>query len=696
MSKSLNKNGSTLPKRIRRNRKPDSRRKSRPAPKGGSTRPPEVWPPEWEGEFLRILGLVDGGYDWVMNGYSRSAAQECILEHMALHGFRRPADYLQFLEERPAEGRLLRGEILACGPGFFFEPGTFEFFKSDIFDALWKTRVPDEPIRCWVPGCGTGADAYSFAICLLECLGPGRAHIPLRIYATDVNEDAIRIARLGWYPASIARVVSPARLDRFFTKSTRGYQIATAVREMIVFASHDHLRHAPLANLDFICCRNLIKWLKPAARQSLPRVFHFALKPKGLLFLGHSDPFVNLVELFSLVHPDQRIYAKKTARERFLLLPRKEGGSPVLAPCPKEGAGFPKIPAASGWTTADGSGAPEPPPARRRVRKSKTDSIFEKARATGEELALFQERLLASNLDLRRTQAALVSANQGLKSAYRDLSSTVRELRDRSAELDIAKSDLSGLLDGLNIPVILVDRQFFIRQMTPLALRRFHLTHEHIGRTLSSLNLPLPAQTLQGLVRQVFDTGLPAQRDLRDGEGCWFTLTVQPCRSSDGAFTAVVLSLVDVDAVKRSHDQLENASDLARAIVDQIGEPLAVLDSDLRIQVVNQAYGTLFGVSRNALAGVPFFGAGPGQWTQKRVRSWLSLDRPKRDGRLEVEYDFAGKGRRTVALSARDLGGIAGQRGVILLEVKELGDDPGIAAPADAVGEAAPLPEVSP
>jgi two-component system CheB/CheR fusion protein len=231
---------------------------------------------------------------------------------MVLQHVDRPSDYLRLLEAHRGELNALYEDLLIGVTAFFRDREPFEALCSTILPALFEKRSPEQPVRVWVPGCATGEEAYSIAMCVLEYLEDHQLAHRLQIFATDINEHALSRARHGMYPASIELDVSPERLQRFFSRADKGgYQVSRKVRDMVVFARHNLGKDPPFSRLDLVSCRNLLIYLQPALQKRVMRVFHYALNPHGCLLLGTAESVGDASDLFSLVDRKLKIYVKK-------------------------------------------------------------------------------------------------------------------------------------------------------------------------------------------------------------------------------------------------------------------------------------------------------------------------------------------------------------------------------------------------
>ena len=176
-----------------------------------------------------------------------------------------------------------------------------------------RIRGPEDPIRIWVPGCATGEEAYSIAICLMEFLDEAKVSVPFEIFATDISETAIEKARAGTYTDAALAHVSPQRLARFFTRTERGYQIAKAIRDVCVFARHNVAQDPPFSKLDLISCCNVLIYLGAVLQRKVLSILHYALKPTGFLVLGPSESIGTLSESFHQVEKTHKIYCMRPA-----------------------------------------------------------------------------------------------------------------------------------------------------------------------------------------------------------------------------------------------------------------------------------------------------------------------------------------------------------------------------------------------
>lgn len=262
----------------------------------------------------KIIIVLRGqtGHDFSL--YKQTTIRRRIERRMGLHQIKKIADYVRFLQENPHETELLFRELLIGVTNFFRDPEAWEQLQAEGIPALLTERASNRALRGWIPACSTGEEAYSLAILFKEALEKIKpaGHITVQLFATDLDRQAIEKARAGIFPANIVADVPPNRLERFFVKTARGYQVAKPIREMVVFAPQNLIMDPPFTKLDIICCRNLLIYLTPELQKKLLPLFHYSLNPGGLLFLGSAETVGTFTNLFSPLAGKNRIYKRLT------------------------------------------------------------------------------------------------------------------------------------------------------------------------------------------------------------------------------------------------------------------------------------------------------------------------------------------------------------------------------------------------
>jgi len=239
--------------------------------------------------------------------YKRATVLRRIARRMSVNGIEDLTGYVSFMRTHPGEAGALLKDLLISVTNFFRDRHTFDALEQHL-PALFDGKGPDDTVRVWVAGCASGEEAYTIAMLLSEHARALKEPPALQIFGTDLDEDAIRTAREGLYPHAIAADVSEERLRRFFTKELRGYRVRADLRETVLFAVHDLLRDSPFSRLDLVSCRNLLIYLNNAAQTRALETMHFALRTRGLLFLGASETVANASSLFAVVDAKSRLY----------------------------------------------------------------------------------------------------------------------------------------------------------------------------------------------------------------------------------------------------------------------------------------------------------------------------------------------------------------------------------------------------
>jgi two-component system, chemotaxis family, CheB/CheR fusion protein len=246
------------------------------------------------------------------SSYKHATLLRRIHRRMALHRMERLSQYAKFLRDNKQEIEALFDDLLINVTHFFRDERMFRELKKRFLPALLKSKGKDQKtLRAWVPGCATGEEVYSLAICILETLGKRGSNMNIQIFGTDLSESTIEHARAGIYSSAIEKDVSPLRLRRFFAKRDGNYQINRNVRDLCTFARQNITADPPFSHLDLISCRNVLIYLSPQLHRRCIPQFHYALNPGGYLILGPAESIGFYDKLFEPLDRKNRIYAKR-------------------------------------------------------------------------------------------------------------------------------------------------------------------------------------------------------------------------------------------------------------------------------------------------------------------------------------------------------------------------------------------------
>jgi len=748
-----------------------------------------------EAHYTAIFRILRRSTGIDFSHYKRPTIARRIARRMALRRALSLQAYLEILQQDPGEVHSLQEDVLIHVTSFFREPESFAALRAAVFPVLLRERG-DSPIRVWVPGCSSGEEVYSLAICLFEALEDEAELVPIQFFGTDVSKTSVEQARAGVYSEAAVSDLSPECLRRFFSKIDGGYQIGKAIRERCVFARQDITRDPPLSRLDLIVCRNTLIYLGQAIQRRVIALMHYALKPNGFLMLGRAETTGASGDLFSLFDKRSKIYRKKAeaappdfdfrpapfepavlaspspeerllgqqrsragdlqseanrilleryapagvvvdsafrivnvrgATGAFLELPSGEASLDLLkmlrpglllpvrsalhearqsrVPVRKEGVrgvdqhallidievvplGSPENPhfLLSFERTPDAELKSAPAAVEEQTSSVVDEAIVQLRRelsatreqlnanihdlaAANEELQSANEEILSSNEELQSTNEELDTAKEELQSTNEELSTLNEELHGRNEELSLANSDLANLLASVQIPIVMIARDLTIRRFTPAAQRLLNLIPSDVGRPIRHIKPNLGLLDLQKPAADVIETMLAYEREVEGDDGGAYLLRIRPYKSVDNRVDGAVLALFDISA---THDAMNVAKRTADAIVTTVREPILVLDSELRVTRVNQAFCSTFGLKTEEAEGHFVYELANSQWDIPALRRLLEEILPARKNfeGFVVEHDFAGLGRRRLLLDGRRIESSRQTGGVILLVIR--------------------------
>jgi two-component system, chemotaxis family, CheB/CheR fusion protein len=630
--------------------------------------------------------------------YKRSTIQRRIARRVALHHLKGLEDYVDLLREDPAEVQALCRDFLIGVTGFFRDPESFAGLVETVFPKLIDGRSSTDTLRVWVPGCATGEEVYSIAISFIEFWG-NRINAPaVQIFGTDLSEAAIEKARRGVYPEGIVREVSTERLQRFFVKLDRHYQIAKPVRDLCLFARQDVAYDPPFSRLDLVSCRNVLIYIDQELQQRVVRFFYYALKPDGFLMLGPSETIGQYSDLFRLMDTRHRIY-----RREALAGPSNPESEPVWNAAPQR-------------------------PGDRAV--AVVPAVLEKDRAQRETERLLLARfapaciLVEDNLNIlyfhgntgRYLQHADGRASLNLQKLacpglLIQLSAAIQQARTegtpvRREAVPVEVPDGIGKLDFQVIPLKVPDLE------TPFYVILFEEPSPHQqpkqGRRLFKwlANLPggaVVAQTNKGApllqreleatreyLRAIIEEHESAKEELQSANEELATTNEEFQSANEELETAKEeleatneeLATTNDELRTRNRDlnelneSLKQSNDYREAIIETMRESLLVLDGDLRVKRANHAFYEFFETRPEETEGCFLYNIAGGRWDIPALRKLLGEILPKnvvlRD--YELSQSLPGIGDRTLVLNARRMLGDERRNEMILLAIEDVSE----------------------
>ncbi len=263
-----------------------------------------------EDGLTRIFALLREQTSVDFTFYKPSTIVRRIERRMTVNQLNDLREYVRMLENRPGEITTLYRELLIGVTSFFRDREVFDELAEKILPGFLGGLTHREA-RFWVAGCSTGEEAYSLAILSREGMERIKRPLNIKIFATDIDKDAILYASNGVYPESIAADMPPGFLSKYFLRRGEQYQVQRSLREMVVFARHNLVKDPPFTKIDFISCRNLLIYLQPVLQQKVMEMFNFSLNPRGILLLGTSEMPGDLGEYFETLHHKFKIFCSR-------------------------------------------------------------------------------------------------------------------------------------------------------------------------------------------------------------------------------------------------------------------------------------------------------------------------------------------------------------------------------------------------
>ena len=509
---------------------------------------------EVNGWFDKILGLLHKQTGVDFTNYKQATLRRRIERRMNACKVRSYEEYCRYLRKHRNEAKELFNDLLIPVTGFFRDADVFSALKTCYLPQLLRSNPANGAIRIWVPACSSGEELYSLAMILSELKEVKNDRREIQIFGTDISEPALERARAGLYPESIAEQVSSERLRRFFERAGNGFAIRKEIRDLCIFARHNLAVDPPFCNLDFISCRNALIYMTPALQSRILAIFHFALKPEGMLLLGPSETTDGSSDHFLVGDRKINLYRRKAHRQKNVAPPFFPRSSDLDRPShvaarhtaaahlkelnpaqtrlelekliqygtdPETGESHvvPITIPKTGEKAYLVFGAPKPANKEKGSASSKADRpandleaenaklrkelfkirkavemIIEQQDATNEELRAANEEVVSSNEELQSTNEELETAKEELQASNEELATLNNELENRNVELQRANA-ISGhfeaIVESSDDAIVSKDLNGIIKTWNQGAERTFGYTAEEaVGRPVTILIPP--------------------------------------------------------------------------------------------------------------------------------------------------------------------------------------------------------------
>ena len=263
-----------------------------------------------DASFEGLLRYLRDSRGFDFTGYKRTSLMRRVRHRMDNVGYSTFDEYLDVLQASSDEFAALFNTILINVTAFFRDSAAWEFLQNEAIPNMIAERAPVEPIRVWSAGCASGQEAYSLAMLLAEALGPDEFRQRVKIYATDVDEEALTEARAASYEAKSVEHVPAALLSKYFDQVNGRYVFHKDLRRAVIFGRNDLVKDAPISRVDLLVCRNTLMYLNAETQRNVLGRLHFALSEQGVLFLGHAEMLLSHSDRFTPLDLQNRIFRK--------------------------------------------------------------------------------------------------------------------------------------------------------------------------------------------------------------------------------------------------------------------------------------------------------------------------------------------------------------------------------------------------
>lgn len=486
-----------------------------------------------------VLSIVHQRTGHDFRHYKRPTILRRLEHRLHLHGVRSLADYRAVLSQHDGnEAAQLMKDMLIGVTGFFRDRQAFERLREIVLPAMMEAREAGT-LRAWTAACSTGQEAYSLAMLLSDVARNMPRPPEIHIFASDIDEQALGVARAGLYPPSIQDEVPPDSLERYFVLSGKQYRVRQSLRQLITFASHNLLRDPPFSGLDLVSCRNFMIYVDRAMQSHVLQRFHFALGGSGYLFLGNSETAGSLPELFQPIDRANRIYQAMPVRTRQV--EHVESFAAMRQAVQR--------------------------PARRA------------AASAGAAIAL---PVPASLHELRERLDAAETGCEELQSNNEELSTINAELKARLEDTSKANDDLNNLIASVDVATVFVNAALVVQRFTPRAASIFSLLPRDVGRNLLDITHSLDYPQMADDVAHTFDSLQPMEREVQGNDGRSYIVRVRPYRTGDDVIIGAVLTFFDISLRRSAEDEARERA-VHQEFQLRLGDALRPLSDPLQV-----------------------------------------------------------------------------------------------------------------
>jgi two-component system, chemotaxis family, CheB/CheR fusion protein len=577
-------------------------------------------PPEPPAELEALLEYLKRTRGFDFAAYKHSSLMRRILKRMQIVGISTFNDYVDHLEVHPEEFAFLFNTILINVTGFFRDPAAWEYLGQEIVPRICKNIAANGLIRVWSAGVASGEEAYSLAMLLAEELGVENFRSRVKIYATDVDEEALTQARLGTYmPRDIEDVPESLR-ERYFERVAAHYVFHKDLRRSVIFGRHDLVQDAPISRISLLVCRNTLMYFNNETQGRILNRFHYALLELGYLFLGKAEMLLTHTSLFAPVDLKRRIFTRVPNHGmRAELLPRAEAGPETVE------------------QMVDSS--------RMREMAFEIDPVAQLIVDPSGHLTLANERARSlfgiQSSDLGRTFHDLEVSFRptDLRSAIQEAYAGRRAVFRRDISFPTAAGE-ERYLDVQVIPMMGSDAGFVGTKIDFVEMTRFRRLQEELQT--SKHELETAYEELQSSNEELETTNEELQSSNEElettNEELQSTNEELETMNEELQSTNEELETINTELRQRGED-LNHANALLKSILGGVRVGVAVIDQDLRVMLWNDRAEDLWGLRSDEVRGRHFMDLDiglPVERLRQAIRACLSGESPQERVVLEA------------------------------------------------------------
>ncbi len=560
---------------------------------------------------------------------------------------------------------------------FFRDMKSFEFLSEKIFPQIIDNKVEGQTIRMWVAGCSTGKEAYSIAIALKEIIDD--RPIKVQIFATDISEPAIAKARSGIYQQNDVEGLSYERLNEFFTKSGDTYQVNKSIRDMCIFSVHNFLKDPPFSKLDFISCRNVLIYMEGYLQKKALTTFHYSLATEGLLFLGKSETFSNVSDLFTIAYKNEKLFVRKEAPNKMLYISNRYNERQM-----KSDNIIPSI----DITRTD-------------FKKTTDDIVLNKYSVSGvlvnEAMDIVYFRDYTGNyLELSPGKPSLnlfKLAKDGLSFELRNILHKAHSNGTASIRENVS-FQMNGKMHQVTLEAIpvqhIIEPHYLILFHEELPLNpsspetrkktktnKTKITDHDIKIQNLEQELSLAREDMRSITEEqeaVNEELQSANEELLSGSEELQSLNEELETSKEELQSTNEELIVVNQEIINWNEQFKYEKLYAEGIVETMRNPLLVLTKDLQVKSANNSYYKTFLTNESETVGKSIYELGNKQWNITALKTLLENILPKKNlmHDFEVTHTFSNIGERSMLLNARELIKYNDAEKLILLEINDI------------------------